>query len=285
MREISIFTEKEHYAPGESADGHILIRTDKEFNCNRIVLQAQGKEYTHYQAGKAHVSETHIVLNEETEVYHGGVVYPGDTKFDFEFGLPENIPPVHSGFHGTIQYSIQAVVEVDRSIDPKSKIDLNVTSQAPLYIQEQELASKPIRREEKHLLVEVPTDILRPKRGFQVRILVRERSRVKGIRIEVHRQEDVLCRGHHLESRIVITQKPIPITFSDFDRWIDETIEFDWSAVTPFAAKLIKTSLVLKVVMEVGLAIDPSVEIPLQVSGAKAQEGVPSDSIDIGPEW
>ena len=65
MREISIFTEKEHYAPGESVDGHILIRTDKEFNCNRIVLQAQGKEYTHYQAGKAHVSETHIVLSHQ----------------------------------------------------------------------------------------------------------------------------------------------------------------------------------------------------------------------------
>ena len=285
MRQLAIFTEKEHYVPGETVKGHIVISTTKDFNCNRIVLEARGKEYTHYQAGKVHVSETNVLLTEDITVYDGGVIYSGDTEFDFEFGLPENVPPAHSGFHGTIQYSIQAVAEVDRSIDPKSKIGLEVISQPPRYIPEPELASQPIRREEGQLLVEVPTDFLRAKQGFQVRILVRDRSRVKGVRIEIHRQEDVVCKGHKLESKILITEKRIPITVSDFDRWIDEIIEFDWRAVTPFIAKLIKTSFILKVVMEVGLAIDTSVEIPLQVSGEKTEDEADSDSVDLDIGW
>ena len=50
-------------------------------------------------------------------------------------------------------------------------------------------------------------------------------------------------------------------------------------------AKLIKTSLVLKVIMEVGLAIDPSLEIPLKVSGKKTKEEADSDSIEMDLEW
>lgn len=285
MRQISIQTEKDQYFPGELVSGYVIVSTSKEFNCNRVTLKARGKEYTHYQAGKAHVSETHKVLNKDLIICEGGIVPSGDTRLDFEFKLPENIPPTHVGFRGSIQYDIGVVIEISRAIDTKSKTNLIVASRPPQYIPEAGPESQPIRREKEQLLIELPTDIVRPNRDFDVRVCVRERPRVKGVRVEIHRREDVMCQGNKLDSNILIMDRRIPIADSDWDRWIDEAVNFDWGTVTPFVAKLIKTSLVLKVVMEIGLAIDPSIEIPLKVSGEKVKDEADSDSIDLGLEW
>jgi hypothetical protein len=285
MRQIAIHTERDQYSPGEQVSGYALVSTSKEFTCNRITLKAQGKEYTHYQAGKVHVSETHKVLSKELTIYEGGVVSLGDTRLDFEFNLPGNIPPTHVGFRGSIQYDIEAVVEISRAIDTKSKTNLIVAIRPPQYIPEPDSGSQPIRRDKEQLLVELPTDIIRPNRDFDVRVCVRERPRVKSVRIEIHRREDIVCRGNKLDSNVLITDKRIPIADSDWDRWIDEAIHFDWGTVTPFVAKLIKTSLVLKVVMEIGLAIDPSIEIPLKVSGEKMKNETDSDSVDLDLGW
>lgn len=285
MRQISIHTERNRYSPGERVIGYAVVSTSKEFDCNRIALRVEGKEYTHYQAGKAHVSETHEVLRKDMTISDGGIVSSGDTTVEFEFELPENIPPTHVGFRGSIQYTLEAVAEISRAKDTKSKSNLIVTSRPPLYIPEPGPESPPIRREKEQLLVELPTDIVRPNRDFDVRVCVRERPRVKGVRIEIHRREDVVCRGNKLNSTILVMNKQIPIGYSDFDRWVDEAVRFDLSTVIPFVAKLIKTSLVLKVIMEVGLAIDPSLEIPLKVSGKKTKEEADSDSIEMDLEW
>ncbi len=285
MREVTISTEKDLFLPGDLVSGHVLVRTDKGFTCNRIVLKLRGKQYTHYQAGKAHVSETHEILSKDIPICDGGQFYSGDERFEFEFRLPEKIPPVHTGLHGMIDYTVQAVVEIDRALDPKSKIELIVKSPHPNYIPEPIPEPMPIRKETEYLQAEIPTNILRPKKGFVVRFLVLERSRVKGIRLDILRKEDVICRSRKLDSKIVISEKHIPITNNDFERWIEETIHHDWSTVIPFESKLINTSLVLKVVLEVGLSIDPFIEFPLRLSGEKPKEDPSDDFTDIDLGW
>lgn len=285
MREVTISTEKDRFLPGDLVSGQVLIRTDKDFTCNRIVLKVRGKEYTHYQAGKVHVNETHELLSKDIPICDGGEFYSGDVRFEFEFKLPEKIPPVHVGLHGEIDYTVQAVVEIDRALDPKSKIELNVKLPPPKYIPEPVPESMPIRKETEYLQAEIPTNIIRHKKGFAVRFLVNERPRVKGIRLDILRKEDVVCRSRKLDSKVVISEKHIPITSNDFERWIEETIQYDWSTVIPFESKLINTSLVLKVVLEVGLSLDPFIEFPLQLSGEKPKEGISDDFTDIDLGW
>lgn len=279
-----IYTEKNQFMPGEEVSGHVVVSTDKSFTCNRIILKLRGKEYTHYQAGKVHVSETHQIMDEDLTIWEGGDIHSGDTKFEFSFRLPEDIPPTHDSVFGAIDYSVEAVVEVDRALDPKSKVVLNVDTAPPSYIPE-ELDRLPIRQEEEHLHAEIPTDIIRPKKGLEVRFLAKERSRIKGVRLDIVMHNDVVCQGRNLDSDTRVSEKHIPITYNDFDRWIEETIHEDWSSICPFEGKLIRSSLMLKVVLEVGLSFDPCIMFPLRLSGEGEKEDDIFDSIELDLGW
>jgi len=284
MRDVNIYTEKTQYIPGDHVSGYVVISTDNTFTCNRIVLKVRGQEYTHYQAGKVHVSETHEQIEDDITIWEGGEINSGDTKFEFSFKLSEDLPPNHDGTFGDIQYSIEAVVEIDRRLDPKSKITLNLGPQPPPFIPEP-MTSEGIRQEIEHLVVEIPTDIVRPGRELPVRFLVRERSRIKGVRIDVIKREEASCQGRNLESSKQISERSIPITEIAIDRWCEETIHEDWSSILPFEGKLISSSIVLKVVLEVGLALDPSVEFPLRLSGEKKGDDELFDSMEIDLGW
>ncbi|MHA2395618.1 MAG: sporulation protein [Candidatus Thorarchaeota archaeon] len=266
MRKVSIYTEKDQFRPGDEVSGHVVVSTDETFTCNRVILKLRGKEYTHYQAGKIHVNESHDLLDDDITILEGGAIHSGDTRIEFSFKLPEELPSTHDGFYGEVNYSVEAVVEVDRSRDPKSKLHLIVYGISPPYIPEP-LDRLPLREEKEYLQAEIPTDILRPNKGLVVRFLVKERSRIKGVRIDIVKHEDVVCQGRNLNSSSGISEKHIPLTFNEFDRWIEETIHEDWSSMVPFEGKLIKSSLYLKVVLEVGLSLDPFIEFPLLLSG------------------
>jgi hypothetical protein len=284
MRDVTIYTEKDQFWPGDEISGHILVSTDNTFTCNRIILKLRGEEYTHYQAGKVHVTDTHNLLDDDITICEGGDIQSGDTKFEYSFKLPEDIPPVHEGVYGKIDYSIEVVVEVDHALDPKSKIQLNVNAPSPPFIPEP-MNQSPIRDEREHLQAEIPTNIVRPNKGLEVRVFVKERSRIKGVRIDILRREDVVCQKRNLNSTKAISEKHIPITFNEFDRWIEETVHEDWNFMIPFEGKLIKTSLILKVVLEVGLSLDPFIEFPLQVSGEQEKDDDIFDSIEIDLGW
>ncbi len=284
MRKVSIYTEKDEFLPGEEVSGHVVVSTDESFTCNRVILKLRGKEYTHYQAGKVHVSETHDILKEDITIMEGKDIHSGDTRIEFSFKLPEEIPPVHEGFYGTIDYTVEAVVEVDRAMDPKSKINIIVYGVTPPHIPEP-LDRLPLREDKEHLQAEIPTDILRPNKGLVVRFLVKERSRIKGVRIDIVKREDIVCQGRNLDSTSAVSEKRVPITFNEFDRWVEESIHEDWKSMVPFEGKLIKSTLVLKVVLEVGLALDPYIEFPLQLSGEGEKEDDLFDSIEMDLGW
>jgi hypothetical protein len=284
MRDVTVYLEKNEFFSGEEVVGQVVVRTDSTFSCNRVILKIEGKEYTHYQAGKVHVSDTHPLMGEELTIWEGGDINSGDTKFEFQFKLPEGLPPVYEGVYGTIDYSIEAVVEVDRALDPKQKIPLVVKSKPPEFIPEQ-LDQLPIRKEDEHIQAEIPTDIVRPRKGFVVRFLVKERSRIKGVRLDIIRQEDAICQRRELDSRKELNQKRIPISYNEYGTWIEETIHEDWLTYIPFEGKLIKASLFLKVVLEIGLAMDPEIWFPLRLSGEKGKDDDLFDVIEMDLDW
>jgi hypothetical protein len=284
MREVTIYTEKDEFYPGDEVSGHAVVKADESFTCNRIILKLRGKEYTHYQSGKVHVSDTHDILKEDITILEDGEVHSGETRFEFSFILPEEIPPVYEGYYGTIDYSIEAVVEVDKAMDPKSKIQFDVYSKPPSYIPEP-LDRLPTREEREHLYVELLSDILRPNKGLVVRFLAKERSRIKGVRIDIVKRDYITCRGTNLNSSSAVSETRIPISFNEFDRWIEETIHEDWNSAVPFEGNLIRSTLELKVVLEVGLSMDPYIEFPLQLSGEGEKEDDLFDSIEMDFGW
>jgi len=284
MRDVMIFLEKNQFQSGEEVAGHIVVKTDSFFSCNRVILKVKGQEYTHYQAGKVHVSETHPLIEDVITVWEGGEIHAGDTKFEFRFDLPENLPPNYEGLFGTIDYSIEAVVELDRALDPKEKVPFEILASPPKYIPEP-MDRLPIRKVEEHIEAEIPTDIIRPGKGLVIRFLVRERSRIKGVRLDIVRKEDATCQKRELDYRRELNQKRIPITFNDFGRWIDESIHEDWLAYPPFEGKLIKSSLHLKVVLEVGLSLDPEIWFPLQLSGEGEKDEDLFEAIEMDLGW
>jgi hypothetical protein len=284
MRDVTIYLEKNEFFSGEEVVGHVVVKTDSTFSCNRVILKIEGKEYTHYQAGKVHVSDTHPLMGEELTIWEGGNINSGDTKFEFQFKLLEELPPVYEGSFGIIDYSIEAVVEVDRALDPKQKIPLVVKNRPPEFIPEQS-DQLPIRKEDEHIQAEIPTDIVRPRKGFVVRFLVKERSRIKGVRLDIIRQEDAICQRRELDSKKELYQKQIPISYNEYGTWIEETIHEDWLTYIPFEGKLIKTSLLLKVVLEIGLAMDPEIWFPLRLSGEKGKDDDQFDVIEMDLGW
>jgi hypothetical protein len=284
MRDVTIYLEKNEFFSGEEVAGHVVVKTDSTFSCNRVILKIEGKEYTHYQAGKVHVSDTHPLMGEELTIWEGGNINSGDTKFEFQFKLLEELPPVYEGSFGIIDYSIEAVVEVDRALDPKQKIPLVVKNRPPEFIPEQS-DQLPIRKEDEHIQAEIPTDIVRPRKGFVVRFLVKERSRIKGVRLDIIRQEDAICQRRELDSKKELYQKQIPISYNEYGTWIEETIHEDWLTYIPFEGKLIKTSLLLKVVLEIGLAMDPEIWFPLRLSGEKGKDDDQFDVIEMDLGW
>ena len=284
MRQVSIYSEKDQFRPGDEVSGHVVVSTDKYFTCNRIILKLRAKEYTHFQAGKIHVSESHDILNDDITIWEGGDIQSGETRIEFSFNLPEEIPSTHDGFYGEINYYVEVVVEVDRANDPKSKMKFTVYGRTPRYIPEP-MDRLPIGEEKEYLQAEIPTDILRPNKGLVVKFHVKERSRIKGVRLDIVKREDIVCQGRDLDSTTGISEKHIPITYNEFDQWIEETIHEDWSSMVPFEGKLIRTSLFLKVVLEVGLAFDPFIEFPLQLSGEGEKEEDLFDTIEMDFGW
>ena len=283
MRDVTIHLEKKEFFAGDEVAGHIVVTTDSAFSCNRIILKIEGKEYTHYQAGKVHVSDTHKLLDDILTIWEGGDIQSGDSTFEFSFQLPEELSPVYDGLYGSIDYSIEAVVEVDRALDPKVKVPLDVKVRPPEFIPDS--MGQSMSEEKEHISAEIPTDIVRPGKGLTVKYIVKERSRVKGIRIDTVRLEEATCQGRELTSKTELNEHRFPVSFNSFDRWFEESILEDWMVHAPFEGKLIKSSLHIKVVLEIGLSLDPEIWFPLRLSGEGKEEEDLFDAFEMDLGW
>ena len=182
MRNVDIKFSQRNARPGETISGVVVVETDKTFECNRIILKVKGKEHTAMGSGDSRISDDYypvrgkIVLSEATEISFG------KSEFPFKFKLKEGLPPTYSGYHGYIEYTVQAVVEVDWAIDPTMTRRFRVLPFHPVYIPEVD-GYNPLNKETDVLHVELLSDVLRIKRGIPIRFMVEEHSRVTGVRV------------------------------------------------------------------------------------------------------
>ncbi|NHI88317.1 MAG: hypothetical protein EAX87_02270 [Candidatus Thorarchaeota archaeon] len=284
MRFVDIKFSEREARPGGIISGVVVINTDKAFECNRVVLKIKGKERTELGGGEYSITDEVVLVKGRIVLCEAQEVSSGRSEFPFKFRLEEGLPPTYSGYCGWIEYSVEAVVEMDWTLDPKMTRRFRVLPIQPEYIPEVDGYS-PINKDKDKLHIELQSDILRINKGILVRFMVEEHSRINGVRFEVRRKEFVKCRNSKDTHDVTLKRKFVPFSPDDFHEWQEEIVGEGWRRV-PFKSKLIATTYFLKVVLEMRWEIDPFVNIPVRISGEKPDEDVDDifDSIayDLG---
>ena len=270
MRFVDIKFSQRNATPGDAIRGVVVVTTDKIFECNRVVLRVKGKERTEMGGGDSKITDEYIHASGEMFLSDATTIHPGKTEFPFALVLNDDIPPTFSGFYGWIEYTLEAIVEVDRSFDPKMTRRFRVLPYHPEYLPEVD-GYNPKSMKTKVLHVELPSDILRMREGIPIKYMVEEHSRVTGVRFEIRRRESAKCRGNTGNNDETMSKKFVPIVSSSFGKWKEVVIGTEWRRV-PFRSKLIKTVYYLKVVLEMRWEIDPFVTYELRISGEKPEE-------------
>jgi len=272
MRSVDIKFSQRNAQPGGIISGVVVVETDKTFECNRIILKVKGKERTEMGSGDSRIVDEHYHVKGKIELSEATEIPFGKTEFPFKFKLDERLPPTYSGYYGWIEYSVEAVVEMDWSVDPKITRRFRVLPFPPAYLPAPD-GYDPLNKDKDILHVELLSNILRMKHGVSVRFMVEEHSRVNGVRLELRRRETARCQRSERTHDVTIRKKFILITFREFDRWREATIGEGWRRV-PFQSKLIETFYFLKVVLEMRWEHDPFVRYRLKISDEKPEEDV-----------
>jgi hypothetical protein len=267
MRFVDIKFSEREARPGGIISGVVVIDATKAFECNRVILKIKGKEKTELGSGDTRITDEVVHVDGKMTLCEAVEIPCGKSEFPFKFTLEEGLPPTYSGNSGWIGYSVEAVVEMSWTLDPKMTRQFNVLPVHPEYIPEPD-GYNPLNKDEDKFHVELQSDILRINKGIPISFMVEEHSRVNGVRLELRRSESVKCGGREDTHQDTLKRRFIPFSPEDFNRWQEEIFGEGWRQV-PFKSKLIATTYFLKVVLEKRWEFDPYVNIPVRISGEK----------------
>ena len=271
MRSVNIILDNDRVLPSETVSGVIVVQTDEEFECNRVVLKVLSKERTEHGSGDNQYIDEENIMSRVFRVSEGRVIPVGKTTFEFSFLLPRGLPPTYYGYNGHIKHTLEAVVEVNWALDPKMTVEYRVLQKKPPYISETIDAAVP-SQSEGGLHVRLDSNILRMDKGILVRFEFEDRKRMRRVRCEVIKREDYKCGRSNLHSDTSLRTTHYEIGPDDWGRWMDLRVGERWRHHLPFESLLYKISFYLKVTLEVGLRLDPSVKFLLRFSDFTPEE-------------
>ncbi len=268
MRDIKIFLEKSVFLPGDEISGHVLVKCDKEFKCNRIVIGFLGAVNTVITVGsdddETTYTETIKIVETGLVLHEGGTVYAGESKFEFSFRLPDRVPPSYEGFYGKIQYGLEAKIELSWAIDPKDRLLLNV-----IFPYRKEVG-KGVRvayedKEDMHPPLEVQLENTSFCIGELVPFKVRVSSgeKIRKVRFELIHQESASARGHKSKYPQTLAKSSIDAEDIQYDTWFAVGVEIPPSTPPSFDVSIIKSHLLLRVTLDIPWRFDKSVEVLL----------------------
>lgn len=283
MRSVGIFLNKNSIFPGETLAGQVTIRTSKSFDCNRVVLKVIGKEKTVHGSGEYQTTQESYHISRVFRILEGGIVPEGITRIPFAVRVPKGIPPSYKGYNGSIEYTIESVVEVNWTLDPKVKESFYVLQERPPKIPSN-IDIRPLTDTSGSLHVQLDSNVLRKKRGINVRFMVSKRSRLRGIQLEIKRREEAKCYQFSMKQDTILDDRYYPLSTDDLGIWKEIRLGEGWSHELAFCGNLISVSYLIKVCLDVSLGFDPEVIIPLRISDEAPFDDV-LDAIESDLGW
>jgi len=284
LRSVDIAFESRRVLPGDTLSGKIIIRTDKSFDCNRVVLKFRSRERTEHGSGDHRTIDEEFHLSRVFRISEGRTIPEGNTPIPFSFQVPRGLPPSYNGYNGDIKHTIEAVVEVDWALDPKMKREYRVLQPRPPYLPEV-VDTKGLSKEDGVLRVELYSNILRMDSGILVRFQLGQRKRMERVRVDIRRREESKCSWHEMKHDSNVRRKFIEIGEDDWGRWKEQSIGEKWDYHFPFKSKLFHVRYYLEVTLEVGWDLDPSIKMPLIFSDGEPEQDVLDEiAMDLGFE-
>ena len=272
MRELEILLSKEEFIPGDTVNGTLVIRTDDDFECQGVQITFRGDEVAKVlvHAGKVTIvhSETREHANQTLDMVWDSIIPSGETRREFSFRLPEDVPGSYDGIHGRIRYVLQAQVQISWARDLKSEMKLQVVSRPSSEVLDSRSQEAMIEHDGNILLrVEATREDVILGDRFPFRLLLSPLVKIRGVRAEIIGYEHVAPKGNARDAENVLATSYIEDDHLRRDSWMEMTIQTEPGWKSSFKTELIDYTHRLKVTLDIPMRLDRSVVVPLRLSG------------------
>ena len=272
MRNIEIQLKNPTLTSGDVAEGQVVLTCDDDFKCEQLYVTIKGRELARVviHAGKVTVvhEEKRDHINHRIDLGENLSIPMGESRYDFSFQLPSNIPGSYEGAYGSIKYSMEAKAEVSWARDPKTKEDL------PLAFN-MELDSELVPESKSDFISQDGIDLLRAETNsdlftlgtdVELRFYVDRDVKMRGIRAEIIGVELVEPKGHKMNTKRKLAEIYYPEEQIRRDSWTEIRIPTDTSWVESFKTELIDYKHILKITLDIARRPDKDIKIPIVLS-------------------
>jgi hypothetical protein len=269
MRKITIQLNNQSLTAGDVVDGHVLVTSDKDFQCERLFVILRGREFVRVVI---HIGNTAIVYQDKCEHIDNRLdlgenlpIPQGESRYEFSFPLPSHIPGSYKGQYATIEYTIEAKAEISRARDLKSKQDITMEFKSVLDAESVPGPKSDFIENEGISLVkaDITRDQITLGNGIDFRFYVDREAKMRGIRAEIISVEHVEPEGNKTDSKKTLAEIYYPDDEIRRDSWIEATLPTEVSWVESFTTDIIKHTHILKITLDVARRRDKDIEIPI----------------------
>lgn len=270
MRKLAITLPKASYMPGEEISGSLELICDKPFDSNGTtvsiqgIMEVKGESYPDAPKDKIKIETKTLVqalLGEAILLSPPRRYEAGTHKFDFSFHLPPStchirdnleissgIFPSYDGKYASIEYSIQAEIEVSRSRNVKTKTPLSII--IPLESTSRELQMYIVEKGEKVVEFEADTHELCIGSPLELRCRLNSYQLISKVRFEIMHQESTrveYARNLHSQTYCKVDVRPQK---QDIGKWQTLVLEPKRNIPQSFKTKQVTSETVLKVTVQ-----------------------------------
>ncbi len=266
MRELQIVLSKSTYIAGETIQGYVLLKCDDAFECNRIPITLIGQIKTRITRSSGNSSttyrETEDIINETQILFEGGMIFEGNTRYNFSFRLPELLPPSYRSRYAEIKYELRTKAEVSWALDPKAKKVVNIVM--PYSNNPGKRAFGYCENNGSYVLeVEAEETAICIGQEIPLRIRVSRDVKIRGVRIELIHHELTRARRVKEHTKRIKYKDFIEDENLVFDTWFEYSIKTSRFIPPSFQTRLVTSYLTIKITLDIPWRFDKSAEIEI----------------------
>jgi hypothetical protein len=287
LRDVEIVTTKNQYLAGETVEGQVIVKCNKEFEYNAIHLTFTGRERTEIVVSNGDSSTTYkderVYFTNRQDFEGKGVMAVGETYFPFQFRLPNDVPCSYSGKCGWIEYTLKGVVEVTLARDPTRQIAIEVRQ--PMKDCRPQFQSKSVGEEDYPVLdVEVEEDSVYLGDPIRLRFRVVPDVKIRGVRAELQAEEYSVAKRQKRKTRQKLGERFIDEREVGRGLWMNVELETDDSMPVSFDREIVRNETSVKVTLDIPWKPDTWVVIPVRLGHCAGGPGTRETSTS-GFSW